>query len=148
MENYKRPGFHSINAYLLAKDANKLLSFLKEVFDGEVIFRADKPDGTLGHSELQIGDSRVSIAEASDEWKPMPAMIYAFVPDTDATYAKAMAAGAKEVHAPKDMEYGERSGGFWDPAGNQWWIATAFPDTDDAKVAQASQDWADKQEVK
>ena len=53
------------------------------------------PDGTVLHAEVQIGDSRIMLGQARDEWSPMPSMLYLCLPDCDAAYAKAIAAGAK-----------------------------------------------------
>ena len=54
----------------------------------------------------------------------MPCAIHLYVPDTDAVYRRAIAAGGVSLFEPADMFYGDCSGGVADPAGNQWYIAT------------------------
>jgi PhnB protein len=82
------------------------------------------------HAELRIADSIVMIGGGAPDlaWhgEPMPSSFHVYVPDTDAVYARALQAGATVIHAPADMEYGERSGGVKDASGNCWYIATAF----------------------
>jgi uncharacterized glyoxalase superfamily protein PhnB len=51
-------------------------------------------------------------------------MLYLYVPDVDATYKQAIAAGGISVREPADQFYGDRSGAVKDPGGNEWWIAT------------------------
>ena len=77
------------------------------------------PDGTVLHAEVQIGDSRIMLGQARDEWPPMPSMLYLYEPDCDAAYAKAIAAGAEKVMEPMDQFYGDRSGGVLAPFANQ-----------------------------
>ena len=104
-------GYHSVMPYLLTADVGKLLEFILEAFDAETTERVEMPDGTVSHAEVQIGDSRIMLGQARDEWPPMPSMLYLYVPDCDAAYAKAMAAGAEKVMEPMDQFYGDRSGG-------------------------------------
>lgn len=78
----------------------------------------------MTHAEVQIGDSVAMISDTSAQSKPMPGMLYAYVPDVDATYKRALAAGATPIMEPADQFYGDRHGGVRDVAGNQWWIAT------------------------
>ena len=87
-----------------------------------------RPDGTLQHGEVKIGDSIVMLAEASGQWKPRPSTLYLYVNDTDATYRRAIEAGATSLMEPATQFYGDRSAGVQDPAGNFWWIATHVED--------------------
>ena len=47
-----------------------------------------------------------------------------YVPDVDATYAKALDAGASSVQAPVKKEDDDKRGGVKDAGGTTWWIAT------------------------
>lgn len=85
-------------------------------------------DGTIQHAEVKIGDSIVMLAEACDPWKPRPSMLYLYVNDVDATYQRAIEAGATSLREPATHFYGDRSGGVEDPTGNHWWIATHVED--------------------
>jgi uncharacterized glyoxalase superfamily protein PhnB len=117
-------GYHSVTPYLIVKGAERLIEFLKQAFAAEEIYRSLQPDGTIGHTQLKIGDSMVELAEGNDRWKPLTCAIHLYVPDTDATYRRAIEAGATSLFEPADMFYGDRSGGVEDPSGNQWYIAT------------------------
>lgn len=81
-------------------------------------------DGTIMHAEVRIGDSVVMMGESGGEFTPMPASIHLYVEDTDATYKRALRAGATSLREPADQFYGDRSAGVKDLAGNHWWIAT------------------------
>lgn len=118
------PGYHSVTPYLIVRGAERLIAFLKEAFGAEEIYCSRKPDGTIGHTQLRIGDSMVELAEGNEQWKPLACALHLYVPDADATYRKAMAAGGTSLYEPADMFYGDRSGGVADPSGNQWYIST------------------------
>jgi uncharacterized glyoxalase superfamily protein PhnB len=117
-------GYHTITPHLTVQGVAKLIDFLKKAFDAKEIMSHPGPDGRIMHAEVKIGDSIVMMGEAGGEWQPMPAALYIYVPDTDATYKRAIQAGATSVREPADQFYGDRSGGVKDPCGNQWWIGT------------------------
>jgi PhnB protein len=117
-------GFHSVTPYLMVKKSAKVAEFMAKAFGAKEIHRIDKPDGTIGHAQYQIGDSMVMLSEACDKFDPMPMAIYLYVTDSDATYKKAVQAGATSIMEPADQFYGDRHGGVRDPSGNLWWIAT------------------------
>lgn len=127
-----RPGFHSISPYLIARDASAAIEFYKQAFGATELMRVPSPEpGKLMHAELQIGDSQIMMADEVPDMgylsplalgkSPVGFMLY--VEDADASYARAIAAGAKVVTAMEDKEYG-RSGGVEDPFGYRWWITT------------------------
>jgi uncharacterized glyoxalase superfamily protein PhnB len=70
----------------------------------------------------------MEMGEAHGKYQPMPAMFYLYVPDCDAVYRRALAAGATSISEPKDQSYGDRSAGVKDVFGNQWYIATHIKD--------------------
>jgi PhnB protein len=115
---------HTVSAYLIVPDGERLLIFIRDAFDGELIERHDSPEGRLMHAEVRIGDSVVMLGEANDEWSGFKAMIHLYLPDVDAVFARAVAAGGRVVREVATQAYGDRTGGVEDPAGNQWWIAT------------------------
>ena len=83
-----------------------------------------EPDGVIGHAEVRIGDSMLELSDGGEAWPPRPAAIHVYVPDADATYARAVAAGARSLIAPMDMPYGDREADVTDPFGNNWYIGT------------------------
>jgi PhnB protein len=122
-------GFHTVNPYITADGADKVVAFLQKAFGAELDHDPMKrPDGKLMHATLKVGDSMVMIAEASERAKAMPASLYLYLPDVDAVYQRAIKAGATSVMEPADQFYGDRCGGVTDSAGNQWFLATHIED--------------------
>jgi PhnB protein len=127
-------GYHRVTPYLVVADGEGLITFLKKAFEAEELSRTVRPDGAIANAELKIGDSMVMVAQAKEPWKPMPAGFYLYVPDTDATYLAALAAGGISTLEPADQFYGDRNAGVQDPWGNNWWIATHIEDVDEAEI--------------
>lgn len=73
---------------------------------------------------MQIGDSIVMLSDTTEQFKPMPGMLYLYVDDVDVVYQRAIQAGASSLREPTDEAYGDRVAGIRDMCGNQWWIAT------------------------
>ena len=123
-------GYHNVTPYLVVNGVAKLIEFLKQVFDAKEIEHMQGPDGRIQHAEVRIGDSIIMFGEPlpTGEWKPMPSMLYVYVLDTDATYKRALQAGATSVMEPADQFYGDRNAGVKDASGNTWWIATHIED--------------------
>jgi PhnB protein len=122
-KSYLPDGFHSVTPYLVNAGAKRLLEFLKAAFDAEELICATRPDGSIVHAGARIGDSMVEMGEPVEP-RTMVAALHLYVPDADATYARAIAAGAKSLYEPQDMNYGDREAGVIDPTGNHWYIAT------------------------
>jgi len=129
-------GYHSVTPYLIVDGAARLIEFMKQAFGAEEIYRSPKPDGTLGHCQVRIGDSMVELADGNEQWKTMRSALHLYVPDTDAVYRQAMAAGATSLFEPADMFYGDRSGGVVDPSGNHWYIATRKEELSEEEIAR------------
>ena len=129
-------GYSTVTPYLVVEGAANVLEFVKQAFGAEEKVRMDTPDGTIGHAEVQIGDSMVMMADAGDQNPAMPAMIHLYVDDCDATYERALTAGATSEREPTDQFYGDRSAGVRDSAGNLWWIATHVEDVPQEELAK------------
>lgn len=110
-------GFHSVTPRLVAADAEKLVTFLKNALGAS----GDLPNE--GPAQLRIGDSLVMVSESGPR-EATEAFLYLYVEDADATYGRAIAAGATSLEAPADMAYGDRRAMVRDPGGNVWQIAT------------------------
>jgi PhnB protein len=110
-------GWHSVTSRLVAHDSANLVEFLKQAFGGTGDFHADMP------CQVRIGDSLVMVSEVGVR-DAMPAFLYLYIDDTDATYERALKAGAESLEAPQDMPYGDRRAMVKDPGGNIWQIAT------------------------
>ena len=122
---WKPAGHTSVSPYLLVSGAQRLIDFLATVFDAQPVRRYDGSDGSIVHAEVKIDDTVVMLADAAAEWKPAPAMVHVYVADVDRTWQRALDAGAGIVQEPAEKEGDpDRRGGFTDPAGNTWWVAT------------------------
>ena len=119
------PGqIHSIQPYLHLIDAEKMIVFLQNAFGGYVQGDVPKsPNGKVLHATIQIGDNTLELAEAHDEFRPMPCHLHLHVEDADATYEQALEAGATSIDPPSNKPYG-RSGGIKDAFGNSWYITS------------------------
>jgi PhnB protein len=122
-------GYHSITPYLAPPSADRLIDFLTAAFDATVVSRSHRPDGSVAHAEVQIGDSKLMMCDATAECPTVASTLYLYVADADEVYRRAISAGARSLMEPTDMPYGDRNGGVVDPAGHQWWIATRLPST-------------------
>ena len=129
-------GYRTVTPYLVVDGATNVLDFVKQAFGAEEKLRMDAPEGKIGHAEVQIGDSIVMMGDAGTENPAMPAMIHLYVDDCDATYERALAAGATSEREPTDQFYGDRSAGVRDSAGNLWWIATHVEDVPEEEMAK------------
>jgi PhnB protein len=127
-ESYIPKGLHNVNAYLHPRRAEPLIAFLKRAFGAQEVSKYASPDGVVHHAEIRIGDSVVEMGEAHGKYEPMPAMFYLYVPDCDAVYRRALAAGAKSLHELTDQPYGDRNSAVTDSFGNIWYIATHIKD--------------------
>lgn len=116
------PGHHTLTPAFIVPDCGRAIDFLVAVFGGEVIERYGTPEGIVHHAEVRIGDSMLMMGDAPPGSEVRPATLGVFVEDCDATYARALAAGATSVEEPRDMFYGYRSARIVDPAGNKWAI--------------------------
>jgi len=115
--NYTPEGWHSVTPRIVAEHAEQLVEFLGQVFGATGDYRQDRP------SEVRIGDSTVMVTDAGLR-DPMPAFLYVYVADTDATFRRAIQAGATSLEEPSDLPYGDRRGMVKDQWGNTWQIAT------------------------
>ena len=117
-------GHHTVCPYLIVPDADLAIAFIEKAFGGTVREMHRTPDGRVMHAEIQIGDSVVMLGEANETWSDFKAMIHLYMPDVDDVFRRAVEAGGRPVREVSTQEYGDRTGGVEDPAGNQWWIAT------------------------
>jgi PhnB protein len=134
--NYIPEGYNNVTPYLVIKGAAKAIDYYKSVFGATVAVRMDGPGGTVGHAELQIGNSRIMLADenlqmgnrSAESIGGSPVSLYVYLPDCDKVVDKAVAAGAKVLKPVADQFYGDRSGFIQDPFGHLWGIATHVED--------------------
>jgi PhnB protein len=121
-------GYAAVTPYLVVHDAPRFVEFLERAFGGRERMRMSGEDGSIRHGEVEIGNARVMLADAFDQFPAVPAMLHLYVEDVDAVYRQALDAGAESIREPEDQIYGDRMAGVNDGFGNQWWIATHIED--------------------
>jgi PhnB protein len=142
-------GYHTLTPYLFIDGAARALDYYQKAFGATEIMRMPGPDGRIAHAEIQIGDSRIMLADEHPEMdargptsiggSPVNLMLY--VEDVDAVFAAAIAAGGVETRPVKNQFYGDRSGCLTDPFGHSWTVATHVEDVPpeelDRRMAEA-----------
>ena len=109
-------------------DPGGFLEFLKQVFDAEETERVAGSDGRIRHAEARIGNSKVMIGEATEQWRGKPNAVYVYVADVDATYRQG-SRRRRAHHQPAHHAFLRRSKrGIEDSEGNTWWIASRVED--------------------
>lgn len=121
---YKPEGYSSVAVYVMADGAQRVIDFLKKTFDAVELRRSERPDGSIMHAEVRVDDTVVMIADSAGASPAFPVWLHVYVPEVDATYERALAAGGTPVQEPEQKDDPDRRGGVKDPAGNTWWIAT------------------------
>ena len=125
-------GYHSVTPYLSIRGAAEAIDFYKRALGAKEVMRMPGPDGTIGHAEILIGNSRVMLADEHPQMQFVgPATrggttvhLHVYVPDVDKVVAKALTSGARLVRPIKDQFYGDRLGTVEDPFGHVWHLAT------------------------
>ena len=129
-------GYRSLTPYLIVDDGKRALQWYADTFGAREVMRLAAPGDRIGHAEMDIGDSRIMLAdEAPDHDAKAPASfggspvtLHLYVPDVDAVVASAEASGAAIKAVPEDKFYGDRLGTIVDPFGHTWHVATHVED--------------------
>jgi PhnB protein len=140
-------GYHSVTPYLIIAGAGEAIDFYAKVFGTTERERMRMPDGKIGHAELDLGDSVLMLA---DEFPDMgikapttgggsPVIIHVYVDDVDATFDRAVAAGAEVLQPLEDKFYGDRSAQLRDPFGHVWSIGTHIEDVPPEEMAKRAE---------
>ena len=137
-------GYHSVTPYLIVKGAKDAIAFYSKAFGAEEIMRLVGPGEKLGHAEIQIGTSRVMLADEAPEMDAHAPQspgssgvgICLYVEDVDAVVAQAIDAGAKVKRPLQDQFYGDRSATLEDPFGHSWTVATHIEDVTPEEMQQ------------
>jgi PhnB protein len=143
---WRPDGYHSITPYLSVDDAARAIDFYREAFGAEELMRLPAGD-KIAHAEVRIGNSPVMLADVFPEQgnqsptglggTAVSLMIY--VEDADATFARALAAGAESLRPVEDQFYGDRTGTVRDPFGHVWTVATHVEDLSDEEIGRRMQ---------
>jgi len=125
-------GTHTVTPHLIVRSADRAIDFYKQAFGAVEVTRHPSPDGSIMHAELRIGDSPLYLADENPAWGALsplalggsPVTIHLFVPDADATFERAVQAGATVRMPIDDAFWGDRYAQVGDPFGHVWSIAT------------------------
>jgi uncharacterized glyoxalase superfamily protein PhnB len=150
MTNAVKPipeGFHSITPALVCRQAARAIEFYKSVFGATEIMRMPGPGGTVMHSELKIGDSKIFVSDPMNTTVPAapeagatnPVYLFVYFPDVDNIFNRAVTAGARVEMPLQDMFWGDRYGKLTDPFGQQWGIATHVEDVSPEELSRRRQ---------
>lgn len=129
-------GMQTITPHLICKNAKDAIEFYKKAFNAIEGMRLEGPDGKLMHANIQIGDSKLMMAEEYPDWgtlgpntlKGTPVTLHLYVEDAEKAFAQAVNAGATVKMPLADMFWGDRYGIVVDPFGHQWSIAMHIRD--------------------
>jgi PhnB protein len=137
-------GYHTLTTYLAVDDAARAIEYYKRAFGAKELARMDAPGGTIGHAELQIGDSHLMLADAFPQSSTRPpkelggtsASVFLYVEDVDAVFKQAVEAGASVTMEVADQFWGDRFGTLTDPFGHVWSVATHIEDVPPEEMAE------------
>jgi len=140
--SYLPQGYHNVTPYLIIDGAAAALDFYRTAFGAQEVMRMPSPDGRIGHAEILVGTSHVMLADEHPDmgyrgpqaYGGTPVSLMVYVPDVDATFAKAISAGATELRAIANQFYGDRSGTLQDPFGHVWTISTHVEDVSPEEI--------------
>jgi PhnB protein len=135
----KQNRYHTVNSWIATKNTAKLIEFLKLAFNAHECGRVYNDDGSIGHAEVQIGDSIILMFDAKQNWHETPVFIYLYLDNGDAFYEQALQAGATSITKMTTHSWGDRIGRICDPFGNIWWITTHVEDISSEEIIKRSQ---------
>jgi PhnB protein len=144
MPNWIPDGYPNVTPYLIVDGASSAIDFYSSVLGAKERMRLAGPDGKLGHAELELGDSVIMLADENPEMDARgprtiggsPVSLLVYVENADSVFERAIQAGAKSVQPVEDRFYGDRVGGFEDPFGHRWNVATHVEDVSPEEMSR------------
>jgi PhnB protein len=135
-------GYHNLTPYLVVDGAAAALAWYTKAFNAREMMRLAAPGEKIGHAEIEIGDSRIMLADeapahnatAPGAFGGSPISLHLYVPDVDAVVARATAAGATVKSPPENKFYGDRQGTVLDPFGHTWHLSTHIEDVTNTEI--------------
>ena len=121
---FKPQDYSTVSPYPIVDGANAAIGFLETVFGAVALRRFANEAGKLLHSEVRLDDTVLMIADSGEGWPAVPSHVHVYVNDVDATYRRALQAGATSVQEPVKKDDADKRGGVKDATGTTWWIAT------------------------
>ena len=141
-------GYHTVTPYLAVDDAAEAIAYYTKAFGAKERSRMEAPDGSIGHAELEIGDSLVMLSDpfpqtttrTPKELGGTTATVFLYVEDVDAVVKRAVDAGATVTMEVADQFWGDRFGAITDPFGHSWSIATHVEDVPPDEMARRAEE--------
>ena len=144
----KPDGYNTITPYLVVNDGAKAIEFYKKAFGATERFRMGRPDGKIGHAELQFGDSRLMLSDefpgmatAPGPNAPPSSYLFVYTDNVDALFDRAVKAGAKVEMPLQNQFWGDRYGKIQDPFGHRWGLAQHVEEVSPAEMERRSAAW-------
>ena len=145
-------GYHTVTPTIVVRNAAAAIDFYKKAFGAEEIDRMLGPDGSVMHAEIQIGDSRIMLGEENEQWGTrspqslggVHGSLHLYVENADASFDRAIKAGATLRYPLEDAFWGDRYGKVTDPFGHEWGIATRVKDLSPEEMEKAGKEWMEK----
>jgi PhnB protein len=150
MPNAVREGYQTVTPALTVRNGAEAIEFYKKAFGAEEIMRVPGPDGeSIMHAEIRVGTSRIMLGDEAPSMGCLAPVtlggpggsLYVYVPDVDAAFKQAVAAGAKALMPVTDMFYGDRFGQVEDPSGHRWGLATHVEDLAPEEMARRQREF-------
>jgi uncharacterized glyoxalase superfamily protein PhnB len=151
-------GYHTITPGLVYKDAKKALEFYKKALGAEThgdMCMCTETNKVM-HAELKIGDSIFALSDempafgclSAESLNGAPGQMYLYVKDCDATFKRAIDAGATSLQPVMDMFWGDRVGTIKDPFGYRWSFATHKQDLTKDQIEAGKKAFAEQMKAK
>lgn len=142
-------GYHTLTAYLAVDDASAAIDYYQRAFGAKESVRMSGPDGKVAHAELEIGDSRVMLADPTPQSSSRPpkeiggttAGVFMYAESVDEVVQQATDAGGTVLMPPEDMFWGDRMGSITDPFGHVWHISTHVEDVPPEEMGKRAEKW-------
>ena len=139
-------GYRTLTPSFTFKDSKKAIEFYKAAFNAKVLDLVPNPSGPgTMHATIQIGDSIIMMGDGMPQCQSAetlggsPISLYVYVPNADAAFKQAVAAGATVTMPVADMFWGDRAGNIKDPFGYTWMIATHTQDLTPEQVRKGAE---------
>jgi PhnB protein len=131
-------GYPVLSSVTVLDECARAIDWYKKVLGARQRLRLDMPGGTVAHCELGFGDAvQMMGSPMPPQFPPKKACLGIYVKDCDAIFQKALSAGARSLLEPADQFYGDRSGRFEDPFGNEWIVTTHIKDVSEKDMKKA-----------
>jgi len=148
-------GYGSVTPRLIIKGAADAIDFYKKAFGASELSRLTMPNGKIGHAEIEIGSSRVTLVDEFPEFAHLggrspetlgdsTVILALYVDDVDALATQAVAAGGVLLAPVSNQFYGDRSTRMRDPFGHLWILSTHIEDVSPEEMERRMQSFTKK----